>query len=183
MATALALAVFYELFWLDLFPAGTYMPPNALFPMLCVCTIASIQGFHGAPALFLPFILTLPLAFLGSCIEKRQREWQVSGYNRVVLCLRAGGDIGKAAGLSVTASLVQLFSVNFFSFCILTALLLLASEWVTAWQGHPLTCSYASWPLLWVIGAVGGLLSLRIQRNYIIFITGSIAIGLFLILT
>lgn len=182
MTLALSLAVFYELFWLDLFPAGTYMPPNPLFPMLCVLTLSENLAAPGIVTLFLPVILTLPLAALGSFIEKRQREWQVSGYNRVVLSLRAGGDIGKAASRSVSASLAQLFTVNCTVFWIATTLVVLAASILTAWQGQPLAFPHASWPLLWVIGAVGGMLSLRIRRNYILFTAGSTGIGLFLLL-
>lgn len=182
MALALSLAVFYELFWLDLFPAGTYMPPNPLFPMLCVLTLSESLAAPDIITLFLPVILTLPLAALGSFIEKRQREWQVAGYNRVILCLRANGDMGKAAGHSVFASLAQLFTVNGIVFFIATTLVVLAADALTAWQGQPLAFRYASWPLLWVIGAVGGMLSLRIRRNYILFTVGGTGIGLFLLL-
>lgn len=182
MALALSLAVFYELFWLDLFPAGTYMPPNPLFPMLCVLTLSESLAAPGIVTLFLPVILTLPLAALGSFIEKRQREWQVSGYNRVVLSLRAGDNVGKAASRSVSASLAQLFAINCIVFWVTTSLVVLAASALTAWQGQPLAFSYASWPLLWVIGAVGGMLSLRIRRNYILFTAGGTGIALFLLL-
>lgn len=183
MATAVSLAVFYELFWLDLFPAGTYLPPNALFPMLCVFTLAETLPDPGIATLFLPVILTLPLAFLGSCIEKLQREWQVAGYNRVILSLRSGGDIAKTATYSVSVSLAQLFTLNAVAFFTVTCLVLLLSATLTSWQGHPLTFSHASWPLLWVIGSVGGVLGLRIRRNYIVFLVGGICIGLFLVLS
>jgi hypothetical protein len=178
MATAFSLALFYELFWLDLFPAGTYMPPNALFPMLCVFTLMETLPYPDIITLFLPVILTLPLAFLGACVENRQREWQVVGYNHVILALRSGGAMGRAAGRSVYFSLAQLFFMNFCVFFIATAAVLFALKGLQLWQGQPLSFTHASWPLLWVIGCVGGLLGLRIRRNYLVFGCGSICIAL-----
>ena len=150
--------------------------------MLCVLTLAQTLPDPGIHTLFLPVILTLPLAFLGACIEKVQRGWQVSGYNRVVLCLRSGGDIGKTATHSVSVSLIQLFCVNYIAFLAVASLVLCAEALLTAWQGHPPTFAHASWPLLWVIGSLGGLLGLRIRRNYIVFICGCVITGLFLLL-
>ncbi len=178
MATAVSLAVFYELFWLDLFPAGTYMPPNSLFPMLAVFTYAGLLPHPGITTLFLPVILTLPLAILGAFIEKRHREWQVPGYNRVTQSLRAGDDVGKAASRSVAFSLGQLFLMNFAVFILAVSLILLAVEGLSLWKHQPPTFAHASWPLLWVMGAVGGVLALRIRRNYIIFVAGSVCICL-----
>lgn len=178
MATALSLALFYELFWLDLFPAGTYMPPNALFPMLCVFTFMKSLPDPDITTLFLPVILTLPLAFLGSCVENRQREWQVVGYNHVILALRSGGAMGGAAGRSVLFSLIQLFFMNFCAFSIVTAGVFFALKGLQLWQGQPLSFTHASWPLLWVIGCLGGLLGLRIRRNYLVFGGGSLIIAL-----
>lgn len=183
MALALSLAVFYELFWLDLFPAGTYMPPNPLFPMLCVLTLSKSLAEPGIATLFLPVAVTLPLASLGSFIERRQREWQVAGYNRVALSLRAGGDIGQAAARSVSASLAQLFAFNAVAFFVVADLVLAAASLPAVRAGLSPVWPGVSWPLLWAIGAVGGMLSLRIRRNYILFIVGSAAIALVLYLS
>jgi len=178
MTLAIFLAVFYELFWLDLFPAGTYMPPNALFPMLCVLSLSLSQLNHDCITLFLPIILTLPLASFGSYLEKRQREWQVASYNRLILAFRAGSNLEKATGRSIFASLAQLFALNCAAFCIISSLVLFGVSFLTDQMGQSLLYPDASWPLLWTIGAVGGLLSLRIRRNYVIFALGSIGIGL-----
>ena len=178
VTTAVSLAVFYELFWLDLFPAGTYMPPNSLFPMLTVFCLMGTMKHPDITTLFLPVVLTLPLAFFGAMIEKRQREWQVSSYNRIIRRLRVDGDLGMAASYSVAASLFQLFLFNFAAFCAATSLIFLAWDAIVAWKGHALIFAEGSWPLLWLFGAIGGVLALRIRRNYIIFVAGSACIGL-----
>ena len=182
MALAVSLAIFYELFWLDLFPAGTYMPPNALFPMICVLTLSLALPAPDITGLFLLVIMTLPLASLGSYLEKRQRDWQVAGYNKLILTFRAGGNLEAAAGRSIYASLALLFTLNSGVFFAVTTLAAFAVSLLASWQTSPLICASASWPLLWSIGAVGGLLSLRIRRNYIVFAVSSLGIFLFFLL-
>lgn len=178
MATALSLAVFYELFWLDLFPAGTYIPPNALFPMLTIIALAETLPSQDITVLFLPVILTLPLAFFSTHIEKRHREWQVAGYNRLLRNYRAGGDMESAASFSVGIALLQLFTVNFTAFLFTSTLVAAAADMYMVWQKQPLTFAHATWPLLWIIGCVGGVLALRIRRSYIIFGVGSVCVGI-----
>lgn len=178
MATTLCLAIFYEFFWLDLFPAGTYIPPNALFPMFCILSLAETLPDMSVAALFLPVILSLPLAFFGAHLEKRRREWQVAGYNRVIRRFRTGADIEGAAGLAVWGSLFQLFTLNFVAFFCVTWLVLFAFGSMAAWQAPPLTFPHASWPLLWTFGAVGGVIALRIKRSYAVFVTGGVVLGL-----
>lgn len=177
MTIALPLAVFYELFWLDLFPAGTYLPPNGLFPMLTVVTLAGTLPSPDISTLFLPVILTLPLGFLGAYLEKRHREWQVAGYNRLLRAFRSGRDLEGPAGHAVAVSLLQLFTLNFVAFLCTATVLTAASDRFIAWRGLPLTFTHATWPLLWVIGCVGGVMALRIRRSYVIFVAGSVCVG------
>ena len=176
MALSLSLAVFYELFWLDLFPAGTYIPPNPLFPMFCV--LALTPGLHpkDATTYFLPVMVTLPLAFLGAFLEKKQREWQAGGYNRLLIRFRTAGDLGGAAAVSAGISLMELFVINFAAFFCIAWLALSLMDAATQWQGRPLVFSHASWPLLWVMGGVGGVMALRTRRSRAVFVAGSVGI-------
>ena len=179
MPTAVSLAVFYELFWLDLFPAGTYVPPNPLFPLLATLTLAGTTTNPGIATLFLPVIITLPLAFLGSRVERLQRELQVAGYNRITRSMRMGTDVGKAASRSVTGSLIQLFVLNFLVFFLATGCILYCYHWIAAVRGGLPAFPHASWPLLWIFGTLGGLLGLRIRRNFLVFAAGSVCVGIF----
>ena len=178
MPTAVSLAVFYELFWLDLFPAGTYMPPNPLFPMLTILTYVGTLHDPTITSLFLPVVLTLPLASLGTYVEKHQREWQVASYNRIVKKMRINGELEKTAGVSVAASLLQLFASNFAAFSFVTGLVLVAVNALASQTNVSMIFNHASWPMLWAIGAMGGVLALRIRRNYLVFIIGSVFAGL-----
>lgn len=177
MALPLALALFYELFWLDLFAAGTYVPPNALFPLLTVLTLAGAQPDPTAATLIGPVLLTLPLARLGSHLEERHRVWQAAGYDRVLAQHRTLVSPEGAAAWAIGLSLLQLFTLYFCVFFGVTYLCLLAADIVTVWQKSPPAVAGASWAVLWGIGAIGGLLALRIRRAYLAFGFGCAAVA------
>ncbi len=170
LTVPLALAVFYELFWLDLFSAGTYVPPNALFPMLVVLTLAGAQTAPDPATLIGPVMLTLPLAHLGSYLEGRHRGWQTAAYNRVLQRHLDAASPEGAAAWSVGLSLLQLFSLNFCAFFTVASLCLLGADILMVWQKAPPAIAGMTWPLLWTIGAAGGLLALRVRRAYAAFV-------------
>ncbi|CAK7012279.1 MAG: hypothetical protein DELT_02134 [Desulfovibrio sp.] len=176
MALALSLAVFYELFWLDLFPAGTYIPPNGLFSMFCILALSPNLRPTDATTYFLPVMLTLPLAFLGSLLEKKHREWQASGYNRLLLRFRTADDLGSAAAMSAGISLTELFIINFTVFFGATCGVVFLFGFLSQWHGRPLVFPHASWPLLWAVGGVGGVLALRTTQSRTVFIAGSMVV-------
>lgn len=167
--TAVSLAIFYELFWLDLFPAGTYIPPNALFPMLSMAALAGFWGDTDITVLFVPIILTLPLASLGASLERRHRELQASGYERLLQHFQTGRSLEDAARLSIGASLAQIFCLNFSTFFCATSLILFIAGWIAPISEPPFFFTQASWPLLWAFGGIGSVLALRIRRGFIAF--------------
>lgn len=154
------------------------MPPNALFPMFCMFSFANSTQHATITALFLPVILTLPLAFFGARLEKHHREWQVAGYIRTIRRFRTGRDLEPVTRFSVWTALLQLFTLNFTAFFCVTSLVLLAVGLFENKMGTPLTFQHASWPLLWVFAAIGGVTALRIRRSYIVFVAGSAILGL-----
>ena len=71
---ALPLAVFFELFWLDLFPVGSYIPPFPAFPFLVILSVGAMFPAMPMPVLLTLLLATLPLAHAGAGIEKLVRE-------------------------------------------------------------------------------------------------------------
>ena len=181
MTTALFLAIFYELFWLDSLPVGTCVPPNALFPMFCVLVFAETTSSTGIHALFLPVMLTLPLGLLGSFLEKKHREWQSKGYARTLQAFHATGSVEKPARVSIGISLAQSFFLHFTIFLCVAPVVLAALHYLTVCHETVLTLPDATWPLLWAFGAMGGVLALRIKRSLTIFAIGIAALGLMLL--
>ncbi|PKN31367.1 MAG: hypothetical protein CVU63_24290, partial [Deltaproteobacteria bacterium HGW-Deltaproteobacteria-20] len=61
--------IFFELLWLDLFPAGTYIPPQALLSLIATLTILACLPDADMRSTVLVVIATLPLAYLGAWID------------------------------------------------------------------------------------------------------------------
>ena len=169
MAFGLAIAIFYELFWVDLFPIGTYVPPNPLFPMCCIATLAHAATVTTPVEILIPVLLTLPFAAFGAWLEERHRTWRIAGYSELLRQYRKGCPLNATTQNACAISILQLFIVTFVSLFVLSALVLTAYSLICQWYGNVLLFSKATWPLLWCIGALGGVLSLRTKHSHIIF--------------
>lgn len=174
---ALPVAVFYELFWLDLLAVGTYVPPNALFPLIGVLALAQNMGISDPWPMTVLVALSLPLAHLGTWVEIRHRLWQVSGYNRLLRHYRAGRSLEFVSSWALAFSLLQLFAVNFaVFFAALWGCGVLFAALVPFMPS--IQAPFASWAPLWGVGAVGGLLALRTKPGFVAFglLTGAAAV-------
>ena len=170
-ATSLGVAVFFELFWLDLFHVGTYIPPNSLLGVYLVLGVS--QYFHlSAPGqILVPLALSLPLALVGARLEAVHRVWQDAGYNALLNWTRRG-----ATRLAVTPGriLVNSLAITLGSQLGLFALGVLAMAAFThAAQQLPEFSSLKTtvmWGHLWFVAAAGGLLALRIKKSYVVLV-------------
>lgn len=173
VAPALPLALFFELFWLDLFPIGSYQPPMPAFPFLILLASSSIFMWDTPVSLAFPLALTMPLAYAVPVYESWLRGRFAKDSFRVVdMAERSEQSLGSLPAKTLVrfwlwhagsgmlcffaayALLVALFSLPFFAF------LHLAPGTV------PLN---VSWPVLYGIAAIGAVLSLRIRRAYCTF--------------
>ncbi len=170
LSPALPLALFYELFWLDLFAVGTYVPPNALLPLLCLLTLSHIMGLADPWILSVLALVLLPMAHLGTWLELRHRLWQISGYNRLLRAFRMGRSLEFVSSWALALSLVQLFFMNFLLFFVIAwascPLLMMLVPFIPEMDHVP---PLSSWTMLWAIGALGGLMALRIRRSFALF--------------
>ncbi len=171
--SGVAVGLFFELFWLDLIAAGTYIPPNAL---LSVCiTLGLIRHFNldSAGECLPALILGIPGAYIGAWLERMHRSWQDRGYNRLMAWAK-GKSHSSTPQAIVRHSLIQLASANLLLVvvCMLAALSIfgLAVHLVGPSLFRPL--SHFSWPMLWLTAAVGGVLALRVKHAYRGFAVG-----------
>ena len=165
---ALPVAIFYELFWLDLLAVGTYVPPNALFPLVAVLALAQNTGVSDPWPVTVLVLLSLPLAQLGSWVEKRHRLWQIGGYNRLLGHYRAGRSLEFVSSWALALSLLQVFAANFVVF--FAALWGCGLVFATLAPLLPVTkVPFFTWAPLWGLGAVGGILALRTKRSFTVF--------------
>ncbi|MFP4213177.1 MAG: PTS sugar transporter subunit IIC [Desulfohalobiaceae bacterium] len=168
--SSLGIAIFFELFWLDAFPAGTFVPPHRILATFLTLTLAMALGLQ-SPVQILPLLLpSVLLARLGSRLEIWQRMRQNYSYNKLLQWSRQGSECFQPQ-LLVQKGLLQLAAANsllyMFSFlaCYYT-FQLLHSSWA-------LQVPDLGWEHIWSLGLVGPILSLRNKRAYQLLVLGA----------
>lgn len=169
---SLSMGVFFELFWLDLFPAGTYIPPNSAASMLLSLAAARYLGLTSPEYLVVPMAISLPAATLGAHVEYFQRQLQNRSYNAVINWGRKARPSLSfdTPGARIASALLQLFifKVVFFLACLLVLIGVLNGLRVSL--GHLPVATGLTWGHLWFAAALGGVLALRVRRSYAFFI-------------
>lgn len=173
--TAVPVALFFELFYLDLFPIGTYIPPHGPFAVLT--TLALMQIFHidQPPLAALLIFLSMPAALLGRRLEQRHRQWQNIGYTRMLQSTRPGQERIVSLLRLVSNALVQSSVIQAAAFLLVMALLVPLVDWLLLHLRTRVLMTPLTWPHLWMLGTLGALLSLRVRRVYAVFL------GMFLV--
>lgn len=99
-------AIFYEILWLDLFPAGTYVPPNGTLSVFLVLALAYVldnageytlvsqaslaespenfASFLSPATLFVPLVLAMPAAKCASRLESYVRHLSDTRYDQLL---------------------------------------------------------------------------------------------------
>lgn len=165
MHLAVSLALVFELFWLDLIPAGTFIPPQAAAAAMGCLFLASYHGLHDPLMLCLPVLLSLPLAFIGTSLENLRREQQNRNYNALLKGARTPGSAFPAPRLVAHAA-GRTFVENWLFLTVSLAVLnwvagMLLPTWVRLAAGRELPMA-----ALWLGASIGCVLSLRIRRAY-----------------
>jgi len=172
LTLSLQIAIFFELFWLDLFPAGTYLPPNATASNLACLFLVSLGGLHD-PAQIAPIMLiTLPLARIFGKLENSQRVLANAFYNRLLTWAHAS-PAQMRPGQLILKSMALQFASNAVSFALalgaLLALLGVASDRLFAvFQGSGLGFGH-----MWILGSLGAVLSLRYRPAQTVLAAGA----------
>ncbi|MGE4440356.1 MAG: hypothetical protein AB7D27_02580 [Desulfomicrobium sp.] len=155
--------IFFELLWLDLFPAGTYIPPQALFSLTATLTILACLPDADMRATALTVIATLPLAYLGAWIEQLHRKRQNARYNRLLTWNRRSNEDVFAPSRLTSSALLEIFLLNFTIFLLCVTPLCAGLRMLQPWfSGGP----QPSWPMLWAGACAGAILALRVRRAY-----------------
>lgn len=173
-SAVLPLAIFFELFWLDLFPIGGYLPPNALFPYLMMLAICAFFSWDVAPTgispgqLVVPLVLSLPFAYISPLLEAWLRKQRVPWNSQVIKKARAEGPMGPIAGSVIWQSIGLSVALELFLWIASTVILGGAIFLIFRWRLVP-HMDIDWWPI-YLVASVGGVLSLRIRRAYVFFI-------------
>jgi len=180
-ATSLYIAIFFELFWLDLIPVGTFIPPHLTAATFAALSLTTYWGFESPGRIMGVLFACMPLAWFGAKVEGLIRERERGGYNKLLNWTRNPESETLPTNI-VLWSLARTFLMGFFLFYI--AMLVLKFTFQLALSAHPglLSSVDVKWAHLWVAATIGGLMALRLKRAYGVLATGVTLIALFIFL-
>lgn len=160
---SIGIALFYELFWLDAFPAGTFVPPHRILATFQTLILASALGFYSSGQvlpLLLPGVL---LARIGARVESWQHRQQNASYNQLLKYSRQDSEKFQPGSL-VKKGLLQLAAVNFLLYLLSFLACFYLVQYVYAnwaWEFKGI-----AWQHIWSLGLLGAVLSLRNKIAY-----------------
>ncbi|MBP9943611.1 MAG: hypothetical protein KBF11_03555 [Desulfomicrobium sp.] len=157
------LGIFFELLWLDLFPAGTVIPPHALFALTASLTVLASLDEPNMRLTTLVLVASFPLASLGAWVEHASRIRQNLNFTALLVWSRR-----KSASVSPQTPLILRALGEQFTLCggifVLCASALLALTRVLGpWIAEGVQ---PEWFMLWVGASIGAILALRIRTGY-----------------
>jgi mannose PTS system EIIC component len=173
----LKLCLFYELFWLDGIPAGTHIPPNAAASTLAGLSLVHVFALSSPAEALLVAASTAFLARLFAALEGVQRVVENIMYSRYLsavdrarrpfrpgrLIRRAGCNMVILNGAAISVCLSALIALFY---------VLLPRVWPYLYTSH------ATWSQLWLLGSLGGILSLRYRPAYVVLALGAVLVVL-----
>lgn len=177
VASSLKIAVFFELFWLDNIPAGTYIPPHILAPTFAALALSTSFAFTEARQAMVIILACLPLARIGSWLEYSLRRWHNRGHNKLINWARRGKTGENVPGKLVLQSILRTFVTSWLFFWTSTLILhyilrIFFHKWGPLVAGVDM-----KWSFLWIAASLGGLLALRLRKAYAAFVFGVVLFG------
>ncbi|MFK4765004.1 PTS sugar transporter subunit IIC [Desulfobaculum sp. SPO524] len=178
MTLALSVSAFFELFWLDLIPAGTFIPPNAAAANLAALTLVHFFGFSTPAEVVFPLLFSLPLGWIAARVEYLHRNFQNASYNSLQAQVGLSASPGDyAPGRLVRRSIMQMGVLSFAFFEASVLVLIVIVNFFLMRGFLHLPADAVTWGHLWIAASIGPLLSLRSAKAYalIFVLAGGIA--------
>ncbi|WP_319585201.1 PTS sugar transporter subunit IIC [uncultured Pseudodesulfovibrio sp.] len=176
--TSLYIAIFFELFWLDLIPAGTYIPPQLTAATFSALALTTWFGLNQPSRIMFVLFASMPLAWIGTKVEGWLRDREQGSYNALLNWARNPGS-KHLPGALILRSITKSLLMSWVTF--LVAVLILKLVFDIAFTVYPNVFSHlgVTWAHLWVAASLGGLMALRLKRAYVILATGVILFALY----
>ncbi|MGX9365953.1 hypothetical protein ACTVJH_07900 [Desulfoplanes sp. PS50] len=172
-AIGLSVAFFFELFWLDIIPVGTFIPPAGLFSTIASLSLIQVLGISHPGKIFVVLTATIPFAAFMAWLESRQRLWQNREFNLLVVSTRKGNARLFVPGSYIRKGIVQsLLLQGGMSLVILLPLAVILDHLLPYVQPVP----WISWPFLWLVASLGGVIAMRFRRAYMYMTTAIILV-------
>lgn len=173
---ALGTALFFELFWVDHIPAGTFIPPHGLFAVfLALNSLSFLEIQTSGEAVFL-LCLVLPLGWLASRAEGLLRGQQNKSYNQLLQWARKGESFDP--GLLIRQAVLRTMAVNLLLFVVVQYVFLICLGWLRPFWQPFFVHLPLSWACVWIAASIGPLLSLRHRIPYAVMAFAVILVGI-----
>ncbi len=157
------LGIFFELLWLDLFPAGTFIPPHALFALMAsICVLARLDEPNMRQTV-LVLIASFPLAYFGAWLEQALRTRQNLTYTALLDWSRRKALYAPPQGRLIVLALAGQITLFWGVFVLCTSLMLVAVRWTPS---VVLAGPQPQWSILWLAACIGAILALRIRTAH-----------------
>ena len=174
----LPLGILFELFWLDVLPLGSVVPPYGTLSFLLLFPVALLYGWRQPDTLLLPIVFSMLCASGASRLEQYQRELLNGVSDRVQRwCTGAGGmPPARAILCGVLIRAGAQYGLYMLCFLMLTALGPLLARTGAQWFPS------ARWAVFYAAALTGSVLGLRIRGTYVILLASLIIVGFFMTL-
>nr|WP_051069560.1 PTS sugar transporter subunit IIC [Desulfovibrio oxyclinae] len=163
--TCMAIAIFFELFWLDLLPVGAYIPPHLTAAAFASLAIVSWFEMVDPSRVMVVLFASMPLAWLGAQLEGVQRMREKKSYNRLLNWSRKPVRHDLPGQLILRSALT-----HFVAAFVLFYVILLGYVWIFEMLlpriGGLLSSLQVQWAHLLVAATLGGVMALRVRRAY-----------------
>jgi len=170
-ASSLGVCLFFELLWLDIFPAGTIIPPHSLAPALASLCVLYLSGLQQPALAAVVMLAALPFARVFSMLERYHRQYENHASERLDAWTRRGSGVPGPASLTRRSILVML-PLNMVAFALALSGLLVFTHLMLPRLLPLLGAVPLKWPHLWVVASIGAVLSLRHRPAYAVLLCG-----------
>ena len=187
LALALSISVFFELVWLDLFPAGTYIHPNALSSVFLSVFLCQAFNLTTPSEAIIPLLLGGLSGEINARLESLHRIRNNKAFTRLIKWARSRhADDAATPGRLIINAISIIFAVNFVYFlCIeilgigIIRLLRLLLE--QADLGSYIIVPGMEWGHFWMAGLLGAILAIRYNRGYIVMALATLLTAVFIL--
>lgn len=171
---ALPLAVFFELFWLDRFPIGSYLPPFPAFSFMLLLALTDAYGWSSPQVVCFPLALSLPLAYVIPHIESYARKKQNASYDLLL------ATVGRDDFETVLSSVLRraFFQQIIMAGALFTAVYTMLHLFFVL-NGDVVLSNTTTWLGIIAVGCLGAVMALRITVAYKAFILALATVAVF----
>jgi PTS system mannose-specific IIC component len=172
-------ALFFELFWLDLFHAGTFVPPDSMLSLLVFVPLTRMFSLESPEDFTAALLCCLPLAELGARLDQHLRRLRSAAHEALNNSVRNSGDIVGFMDGMVGRGLYSMILLRLLLYALALSFLGAVFYYLRVHFGSVCRTPWSTWGALLGFAALGGVLALRIPAALICFVVSAVVLGLF----